>query len=35
MLWKAEALEGLYRAKAESDLTKTQNYWVNNEEKNL
>ena len=34
MLWEAESLEDLNRAKAESDLTKTQNYWVNNEEKN-
>ena len=35
MLWKAESFEDLYRAKAESDVTKTQNYWTNNEEKNL
>ena len=35
MLWKTEALEGLYGAKAESDLTKTQNSWVNDEQKNL
>ena len=25
MLWDAEGLEDLYRAKVESDLTKTQN----------
>ena len=35
MLWEAEALEDLYVAKAESDLTKTQTAWVNNEQKNL
>ena len=35
MLWEAEALEDLYGAKAESDLTKTQTAWVNNEQKNL
>ena len=28
MLWEAEALEDVYRAKAESDLTKTQNFWL-------
>ena len=26
MLWEAEVFESLYGAKAESDLTKTQNY---------
>ena len=31
----AEVLEDLYGAKAESDLIKTQNCWVNNEQKNL
>ena len=35
MLWKTEALEDLYGVKAESDLTKTQNSWVNDEQKNL
>ena len=30
MLWEAEVFEDLYEAKAESDLTKTQNSWVNN-----
>ena len=35
MLLEAEALEDLFGAKAESDLTKTQNSWVNNEQKNL
>ena len=35
VLWKTEALEDLYGVKAESDLTKTQNSWVNDEQKNL
>ena len=35
MLREAEAPEDLFAAKAESDLTKTQNSWVNNEQKNL
>ena len=35
MLWEAEALEDLYGTKTESDLTKTQTSWVNNEQKNL
>ena len=35
MLWEAEMFEDLYGAKAESDLTKTQNSWVNNEQTNL
>ena len=35
MLWEAEVLEDLYGAKTESDLTKTQNSQVNNEQKNL
>ena len=35
MLWEAEALEDVYRAKAESDLTKTQNSLVNNKLKKL
>ena len=30
MLWEAEVFEYLYGAKAESDLTKSQNSWVNN-----
>ena len=30
MLWEAEVFEDLYEAKAESNLTKTQNSWVNN-----
>ena len=34
-IWEAEALEDLYGAKTESDLTKTQNSLVNNEQKNL
>ena len=35
MLWESKVFEDLYRAKAESDLIKTQNCWVNNEQKNL
>ena len=35
VLWKTEVLEDLYGVKAESDLTKTQNSWVNDEQKNL
>ena len=35
MLWEAEALEDLYGEMAESELTKTQNSWVNDEQKNL
>ena len=35
MLWEAEVFEDLYVAKAESDLTKTQNSWVNNGQTNL
>ena len=35
MLWETEVFEDLYREKAESDLTKTQNSQVNNEQKNL
>ena len=35
MLWEAEVLNDLYGAKTESDLTKTQNSQVNNEQKNL
>ena len=35
MLWEAEVLEDLYGAKTESDLTKTQNSQVNNEQKKL
>ena len=35
MLWEIEALEDVYRAKAESDLTKTQNSFVNNKLKKL
>ena len=30
MLLEAQVFEDLYEAKAESDLTKTQNSWVNN-----
>ena len=30
MFWEAEVFKDLYEAKAESDLTKTQNSWVNN-----
>ena len=30
MFWEVEVFEDLYEAKAESDLTKTQNSWVNN-----
>ena len=35
MLWEAEVFEDLYREKTKSDLTKTQNSWVNNVETNL
>ena len=35
MLWEAEMYENLYGAKAESDLIKTQNSWVNNKQTNL
>ena len=35
MLCEAEVFESLYGAKAESDLTKTQNYWVNNGQTSL
>ena len=35
ILWEAEALEDLYGEMAESELTKTQNSWVNDEQKNL
>ena len=35
MLWEAEVREDLYGAMAESDLTKIQNSWVNDEQKNL
>ena len=35
MLWEAEVFEKLYEEKAESDLTKTQNSWVNNGQKKL
>ena len=34
MLWEAEALEGNGKM-AESEQTKTQNSWVNDEQKNL
>ena len=34
-MWQAEVLDDLYGAKAKSDLTKTQNSYVNNEPKNL
>ena len=35
MLWEAELCKGLYGAKAESALSKTQNSCVNNEQTNL
>ena len=35
MLLEGKVFEDLYRTKAESDLIKTQNCWVNNEQKNL
>ena len=35
VLREFEALEDLYGVKAKSDLTKTQNSWINNEQKNL
>ena len=35
ILWEAELLEDMYRVKAESDLTKTQNCQVKHEQKNL
>ena len=35
MWWEAEVFEGLYGTKAESDLTETQNYWVNNGQTSL
>ena len=35
MLWEVEVFEDLYGPKAESDLTKTQNSWVNNKQTNL
>ena len=35
MLWGAEMIEDLYEAMTESDLTKTQNSWVNNEQTNF
>ena len=34
-MWEAEVLEHLYREKTESDLTKTHNSQVNNEQKKL
>ena len=34
MLWEAKALEGNGKM-AESEQTKTQNSWVNDEQKNL
>ena len=35
MLWEAEVFEDLHEAKAESGLTKTQNFWVNNRQRKL
>ena len=35
MLWGTDLFEDLYEAKAESDLTKTQNSWVNIGQTNL
>ena len=35
MLCEAEVFEDLYQEKAKSDLTKTQNSWINNGETNL
>ena len=35
MLWEAQVLGDLYEAKAESNLTKTQNSQVNNEQEKL
>ena len=35
MMWEAEVREDLYGAMAESDLTKIQNSWVNDKQKNL
>ena len=35
MLWEGKMLEDLYGTKAESELTKTQNSQVNDEQKNL
>ena len=34
-MWGVELFGGLYGAKAELDLTKTQASWVNNRQKNL
>ena len=35
MLWEVKVLEDLYGTKAKSELTKTQNSQVNDEQKNL
>ena len=35
MVWEPEVLQGFYGAKTESDLIKTQNSQVINEQKNL